>query len=83
MARSRHPNKDIEAAVSYAEASGLVFVRTGSHVWGVLHCPRRGRDGCRKSVFSTPRNPFAHARDIRRAVDVCGHAMGEDDADDG
>ena len=45
----------------------------GGHAWGVLHCPRRGRDGHRKSVWSTPRNPFAHAKDLRRAVNACDH----------
>jgi hypothetical protein len=39
MARSRHPDKDIEAAVAYAEANGWVFVRQGSHGWGIFHCP--------------------------------------------
>lgn len=81
MARSQHPDKDIEAAVAYAEAHGWEFVRTGSHAWGVLRCPRRGRDGHQKSVYSTPRNPCAHAKDLRRAVDACGHDRGGDDAD--
>jgi hypothetical protein len=81
MARPRHPNKEIEAAVAYAEAHGWEYVRKGSHAWGVLHCPRRGRDGHRKSVWSTPRNPFAHAKDIRKAVDSCDHQRGGDDAD--
>ena len=50
MARPRHPDKDVEEAVQYAESRGWTFVRTGAHAWGVLHCPRRGRDGHRKSV---------------------------------
>ncbi len=82
MPRPRHPDRDIEAAVAYAEALGWEFVRAGSHAWGILRCPRRGRDGHRKSVYSTPRNPFAHARQIRRAVEACGHDRGADDADD-
>jgi hypothetical protein len=83
MPRPRHPNKDIERAVAYAEAHGWEVVRAGSHAWGILRCPRHGRDGHQKSVYSTPRNPVAHARDIRRAVDACGHVMGGDDVDAG
>jgi hypothetical protein len=77
MARTRHPNKEIEQAVSYAEAHGWAFVRQGAHAWGILHCPERGRDGHRFSVWSTPRFPEAHARDLRRAVDRCQHGRGE------
>lgn len=84
MARSRHPSKDVEDAVAYAEAHGWEVVRAGSHAWGILRCPRRARDGHQRSVWSTPRNPVAHARDIRRAVDACGHVRedGGDGADD-
>ena len=81
MARPRHPDKDIEAAVAYAEARGWAIVRAGSHAWGILRCPRRGRDGHQRSVYSTPRNPVAHARDIRRAVDACNHDREAGDAD--
>jgi hypothetical protein len=73
MARPRHPNKEIEAAVAYAESRGWEFVRTGGHAWGVLHCPLRTQGGHRAYVHSTPRNPFAHARDLRRKVDRCHH----------
>lgn len=83
MARSRHPIKDIEEAVSYAESRGWVFVRSGAHAWGILHCPERGRDGHRFSVYSTPRVPAAHARDLRRAVDRCGHGGAEGDEQPG
>ena len=76
MARPRHPDKDIEAAVCYAEGRGWEYVRPGAHAWGILHCPERGRDGHRFSVYSTPRIPGAHARDLRRAVDRCGHGTG-------
>ena len=74
MARSRYPNKDIEPALPYAEAHELRVLVGGSHAWGFLCCPERSRDGCRLHVLSTPRNPFAHARDLRRGVDDCRHA---------
>jgi hypothetical protein len=76
MARPRHSNKEIEAAVRYAESRGWEFVRAGSHGWGVFHCRRRGRDGCRFTVLSTPRVPTNHADRLRRAVDVCPHEPG-------
>ena len=31
------------------------------------------REGCQHAVYCTPRQPEAHARDIRRAVDHCPH----------
>jgi hypothetical protein len=73
MARPRHPNKEIEAAVAYAESHGWQFIRSGSHVWGIFHCPGHGRDGHKLSVFSTPKDPVAHAKDLRRQVDRCQH----------
>ena len=30
-------------------------------------------DGCTRAVYSTPRSPEDHAKDIRRAVDRCPH----------
>jgi hypothetical protein len=32
-------------------------------------CPEESREGCAKSVWSTPRNPEAHARDMRCEID--------------
>jgi hypothetical protein len=77
MARPRHPIKEIEQAVSYAESRGWRFVRQGAHAWGILYCPEAGRDGHRFSVYSTPRTPTAHARDLRRVVDRCPHSTGD------
>lgn len=44
-----------------------------AHIWGTLWCKQHGREGCRVRVMSTPRNPEAHARDIRRVVSRCPH----------
>ncbi|MGJ3262312.1 MAG: hypothetical protein ACFE0R_03665 [Salinarimonas sp.] len=71
LTRPRHPDKEIEAAVAYAEARGWRF-RPQGH-WGRLYCPHRQRDGCRVGVFGTPRDPGSHARDIKRTVDRCPH----------
>ncbi len=72
---AEHPNKHIREAIRYAEQNGWTFVKGGprAHIYGVLYCPRRARDGHRFNVHSTPRKPEAHARDIRRQVDNCDH----------
>ena len=74
MARNRHPDKEIEEAVTYAEASGwqVVPVKKG-HAWGRLYCHQHDRDGCMVSVWSTPRSAGNHARDLIRAIDRCPH----------
>ena len=72
MPRTRHPNKEIEAAVAYAESKGFRWVRKGSHAWGIFHCPG-GRGACVLRVYSTPRVPEHHANFIRRTVDGCPH----------
>lgn len=70
-----HPNKEIRAAVDYALAHGWRLQQSGprAHAWGTLLCPFGQRGGCRRSVYSTPRNPQDHANDIRRVVDHCPH----------
>lgn len=74
MARPRHPNKSIEQAVRYAESLGWRVEISHGHCWGHLLCPLSTREGCIVGVYSTPRNPESHARNIRHAVDViCTH----------
>jgi hypothetical protein len=73
-----HPNKHIKhirAAVDYALGRGWTLRKSSSraHLWGRLYCPLRTRDGCAKAVYSTPKNPEDHAKDLRRAVDRCPH----------
>lgn len=43
--RAKHPNKDIEAAMAFAEKNGWLFKDTGrsSHAWGKLLCPLHTR----------------------------------------
>lgn len=71
--RSRHPNKEIEAAVRYAEEQGWTCIMSDGHAWALLRCSFGQRGGCQSSVWSTPRNPFGHAARIRRDVDSCPH----------
>ncbi len=76
--RKRHPHKAIEQSIRYAEKTGWRFIPAGksAHAWGLLQCPnndgncRCGRF-CQNCVWSTPRNPEAHARQIRKWVDSC------------
>ncbi len=72
MARQRHPVKDIEAAVRYAESNGWIVVASGSsaHSWAKLRCPG---DCPQRSVWSTPADSVAHARQLRAFVDRCPH----------
>lgn len=77
MSRSRHPNKEVEAAVVYAESRGWTFRKMGH--WGRLFCSRADRDGCQVGVNGTPRDGDTHAKQIRRAVDRCPHEMEADD----
>lgn len=71
---ARHPNKEIEAALKYAENNGWRVVQTKrGHNWGYMLCPHHQRDGCQQPIYSTPRNPENHAKKLRRAVDDCPH----------
>jgi hypothetical protein len=69
-----HPNKEISAAIDDAISLGWSFVKRNGkgHAYGLLRCPH-GSGGCQKSVFSTPKNPGNHTREIRAAVNRCPH----------
>ncbi len=73
--RRKHPNKEIEAAIRYAESQGWRYKEAGNsaHAWGRLLCPLEAREGCALSVWSTPRNPYQHAEQITKRVTLCPH----------
>lgn len=73
--RKKHPNKEIEMAVQYAETRGWRYKKAGTsaHAWGRLLCERQDREGCIMSIWSTPRDNDTHAKQIRRQVDACPH----------
>jgi hypothetical protein len=73
--RPRHPDKEVETAIQYAEKHGWLFKDSGksAHSWGRLYCPLHTTEGHQMSVWSTPRNAFAHAQQIQRFVDKCKH----------
>ncbi len=80
MSRPRHPKPAIERAVQYAEQQGWNVEISNGHAWGRLYCPFSTREGCIISVWSTPRSPDNHARQICKKVDLCPHWLdcGED-----
>lgn len=73
--RNRHPRKEIEEAIQYAENQGWRFKKVGgsAHAWGRLLCPLQEREGCSMSIWSTPRDSDIHAKQIQRRVDSCPH----------
>jgi len=84
MERRKHPNKDVEAALAYAEARGWQVKQASGHAWARMYCPWndnecRCGEFCIVSVWSTPRNPSAHARQIVRVVDGCTGAVGDEE----
>jgi hypothetical protein len=71
-----HQNKEIAAALEYASSKGWRIVEGGSHAWGQMYCPYNDKECrcgefCRASIWSTPKNPQNHAKQIRRIVDNC------------
>ncbi len=70
--RRKHPNKELEAAIRYAEMHGwTVHLRQKGKTWGILVCPVREHGNHRKSIHATPGRPENRAREIRRLVDRC------------
>lgn len=76
IARATHPKKEVEEALRYAESNGWRLDVGGAHAWGRIYCPYndeecRCGEFCITSVWSTPKNPGNHARQIKRVVDNC------------
>ena len=76
MPRTRHPKKEIERALIYAESRGWRIELSDGHAWGKIYCPFNNQECrcgefCISSVWSTPKNSTNHAKQIRRVVDNC------------
>lgn len=73
--RKKHPSKEIEAVIKYAEKQGWRYQESGksSHAWGQLLCPFSGRKGCIVSIWSTPSDPSDHATELMQHVRNCPH----------
>ena len=81
MARDRHPKKELEAVVEYAEEQGWEVSAGKRHAKFRLRCPHHVRDGCQVSVWSTPADVDDHAKDVRRSINRYPHKNegGEDE----
>ena len=82
--RKKHPDKEIEDTVRYAEAQGWQVIKCSGHAWGLLRCPHHDQECrcgqfCQMSVWSTPKDSGRHARQLRGKVDGCIHQAGERD----
>jgi hypothetical protein len=83
VARRKHPKKEVEQALSYAEDEGWKVEPKpkSGHAWGHACCPEHP-GGCRVGIWSTPRNAGNHAKDIRRAVRRCPHEETDEETDE-
>jgi hypothetical protein len=84
MSRRSHPHPEIEAALKHAEDHGWGVNVGGGHCWGRIYCPYNDKDCrcgvfCISSIWSIPKNPGNHARQIRRVVDNCTASNKSDD----
>jgi hypothetical protein len=88
--RPKHPIKEIQKALEYAEAQGWRVVKAkgrSAHAWGKILCPWNDSECrcgtfCRASVWSTPKVPEHAANQIHRIVDGCMRRMGEQVVDE-
>ncbi|WDY59009.1 hypothetical protein [Pseudomonas sp. PSKL.D1] len=76
MSRPTHARKEVEQALKHAESQGWKVVAGGGHCWGKMLCPLNDSDCrcgefCITSIWSTPKSPGNHARQLRRVVDNC------------
>ena len=78
--RQAHPIREIEAALLELERIGWKVEKAkgrSAHSWGFAMCPAnarkecRGGVFCRMSVWSTPRSPERHARNLLRQAQGC------------
>lgn len=72
----KHQNKHIRACVDWAEKQGWAITEGKGHAFCILLCPWNSKECrcgefCRISVWSTPRNPEAHAASLKRLIEKC------------
>lgn len=88
MPRARHPSKEIEAALCALEELGWQVSEAkgrSAHAWGFVRCPENAKDQCRGGIFcqmqvwSTPKVPQKHARELLRKAQGCVLAKDHDD----
>jgi len=81
----KHPNKHIRDAIDYALQNGWVIIDTGKsgHSFCRLKCVL-GHNEHQMSIWSTPKSPENHAKQILNKVKQCNgesneQADGKDD----
>jgi hypothetical protein len=74
----KHPNKHIREAIKLAVANGWEMVDTGksAHAFCRLRCVA-GHTEHQMSIWSTPKNPENHAKQILHKVQQC-HGVQEE-----
>jgi hypothetical protein len=89
LSRSKHPTKEIEDALAELEALGWRVEEAkgkSSHFWGFVLCPANAGDACRSGIFcrmsvwSTPKSPQRHARELLKKAQGCVMKDENDDA---
>ena len=68
----KHPNKHIRAAIEFALDNDWQVVSAGksAHAFCRLRC-MQGHTEHQMSVWSTPKNPELHAKQIMRKIKEC------------
>jgi hypothetical protein len=75
----KHPKKEVNEALDYADRLGLLVERTSAgHKWGRVVCS----EGEWVAVWSTPRSPFDHGRRLRKWADQHVHVAGREAVSD-
>ena len=72
MARPAHPTKEIDEALDYAASKDWTIEKVDPvlmHGADEVPLPHEV-DGCQVSIYSTPRNPQNHAKQLKRAISV-------------
>ena len=64
-AHPKHPKKEVNDALDYADQQGLDVERTtAGHKWGRIKCTCEAL----VSIWSTPKNPHNHGRQLRAGL---------------
>lgn len=85
--KQKHPHKDIEEALQYAEDNDwIVEPNKRGHAWGKMKCPQnnvncRGYRYCITVINSTPKSPSNHAKQLKRAVSGCLFKENDDEGE--
>jgi hypothetical protein len=66
VSRGRHQKKEVADVLHEAEKAGLRVVELhAGHRWGEVICAACGST---REVWSTPRNPSVHAKQLKRFI---------------